>query len=205
MSMIRTLSTARWAIVGLVLAMLIIPAAFTLISGLRIVEVDGRSMTPTYQLGDIVLIGQPTPADLHVGHIVTVKSADGSMYTHRIIGIRDGQLQLKGDGNKIADPTTISPRNVVGAVRGHLQQPAAHLVELIETLPMRISLAAIAIALTFLPLRKDALRNRDDSQGRDNQGRSSISATRDFHNLILEPDGWSEPDEESTTIPMRGN
>ncbi len=166
----RTLSFARWGIVGALLTLLIAPAAITLITGTQLVVVDGKSMAPTYQFGDLVLIGSPTPDDFLPDHVVTVGRPDGSMYTHRIQEISGGKALLKGDGNSAADPDTIAFDQLVGAVRGHIGGPLAAVLSYAQTTPARISLAVLILALVFLPLERRSASTNDGPEETEQAG-----------------------------------
>jgi len=157
----RILSALRWSVVAALLALLITPAAVALVTGTQLVVVDGKSMTPTYQFGDIVLIGAPHPDDFAPGHVVTVGMPNGDMYTHRIVSITDGRAQLKGDGNTAEDPDTVTYDQLVGAVRGHIGGPLAGILAYAQTLPARVSLAVLVVALILLPLSRHR-RSADD-------------------------------------------
>jgi len=148
----RILSCIRWSIVAAVLALLLAPAAVALTTGTQLVVVDGKSMTPTYDYGDIVLIGPPTEADFAPGHVVTVGLSSGAMYTHRVVSVTDGKAQLKGDGNAAEDPDLVTFDQLVGAVRGHIGSPLADVLAYAQTLPARISLAVLVLAFILLPL-----------------------------------------------------
>ncbi len=52
----RIASALRWMVVAALLILLVVPAVITLIGGSRFVVVDGGSMRPTYQYGDVLLI-----------------------------------------------------------------------------------------------------------------------------------------------------
>lgn len=162
----RILSSLRWGVVAALLALLIAPAAVALVTGTQLVVVDGKSMTPTYQFGDIVLIGAPHPDDFAPDHVVTVGMPNGEMYTHRIISIDDGKAQLKGDGNTAEDPDTVTYDQLVGAVRGHIGGPLAGILAYAQTLPARVSLAVLVVALIMLPLSRQR-RTVDDEGDQD--------------------------------------
>lgn len=171
---VRILSIIRWGAVTAVLTLLVAPAAIGLVTNTRLVEVDGRSMVPTYEFGDLVLIGAPTNADFAPDHVVTVGTPDGSMYTHRIISVTDGEAQLKGDGNDTQDPETVTYDQLVGAVRGHIGTPFASLLAYAQTLPARISLAVLVLALILLPLeRREEIVEEADKDTSFSDGRLS--------------------------------
>ncbi|MFD1714721.1 signal peptidase I [Amnibacterium flavum] len=150
----RTISIVRWIIVGVLTLALAIPALAVSVGGRLIVEVDGESMTPTYQVGDIILVREPTEADLVVGNVVTAIDGNGDYYTHRILTVNDdGSVSLKGDGNAAADPGSVTLDQLRGVVELHLGQPWAMLVIQLQQWPLRICLLAIILGFALLPLR----------------------------------------------------
>jgi signal peptidase I len=72
------------------------------------VMVNGVSMEPNYHTGDLVIIRKAKT--YQVGDVVTYRDAEmGAYVIHRIIGIEQGQLVIKGDNNSWIDayhPTT---------------------------------------------------------------------------------------------------
>jgi len=160
----RILSLIRWGVVAALLALLIAPATVALLTGTQLVVVNGKSMSPTYDFGDIVLIGPARESDFAPDHVVTVGRPNGEMYTHRIISISDGKAQLKGDGNAVEDPDTVTFDQLVGAVRGHIGSPLADVLAYAQSFPARISLAVFVLALVLLPLgsRRGSPRDQDD-------------------------------------------
>lgn len=203
---VRILSLLRWSIVGALLTLLIAPAAITLVTGTQLVVVDGKSMTPTYDFGDLVLIGSPTPEDFQPDHVVTVGRPDGSMYTHRIQEITDGKALLKGDGNTAADPDTITYDQLVGAVRGHIGSPLAPFLAYVQTTPARISLAVLILALIIFPLErrpasatKDNISNAEETNPRpedDSSPTTSDEAAPALEDIFgLSEQGRAHPEE----------
>lgn len=61
-------------------------------------KVSGHSMRP-FLFPDRDLVILERPGALRKGHIVLAKTADHGYVMHRIIGIADGQITLKGDAN----------------------------------------------------------------------------------------------------------
>ncbi|WP_394685216.1 signal peptidase I [uncultured Microbacterium sp.] len=148
----RVLSSIRWVLVGLLLAAMLAPAVYSALTQTQFVSIEGASMAPTYEIGDLVVMAPPTPADFTPGHVVTVRSSDGSLYTHRIVSIDDAQATLKGDGNTSPDPHSVPFSDVVGAVVGHISQPWATPMALLLQWPVRIFVALFIIGLVVLPL-----------------------------------------------------
>ena len=148
----HVLSSIRWVVVGLLLAAMLTPAVYSALTHTQFISIEGASMAPTYEIGDLVVMAPPTPADFAPGHVVTVRSSDGSLYTHRIVSVDDGQATLKGDGNTSPDPRSIPFNDVVGAVVGHIGQPWATPMTLLLQWPVRIFVALFVIGLVILPL-----------------------------------------------------
>jgi hypothetical protein len=142
----------RWTLVGALLAVLILPAAWLWISQQQLTQITGTSMTPTYALDDLVLEGSPRTSDFRVGSVVTVSAGAGQFYTHRIQSITGKRAELKGDGNKFVDPGTIGYSDIVAVVRGHIGGVGATAARILQSWPARISILAIVIGLTLIPI-----------------------------------------------------
>ncbi len=84
--------------------------------GLGLVSFSTGSMVPTYPIGSIALVQTISPAQAHVGDVVTVDLGAGLLpITHRIMSITPtaphaATLVLKGDANMKDDP---APYHVV--------------------------------------------------------------------------------------------
>jgi len=59
------------------------------------------SMAPILSAGDAVFIR--IPEDIRIGDILSVHQGD-EVFTHRLVGIKDGILAMKGDRNRRLDP-----------------------------------------------------------------------------------------------------
>ena len=70
-------------------------------------RVDGISMKPTLEGGDLVVIQQVPLGDVHVGDIIVYNalcSVNGVSVVHRVVAITSsGGLITKGDNNKVTD------------------------------------------------------------------------------------------------------
>ncbi|MCD6428184.1 MAG: signal peptidase I [Desulfurococcales archaeon] len=83
--------------------------------------VEGRSMEPLLQTGDIVIVHRVSVSDLKLNDIVVYEKNDGSLVIHRIICIRNSSnyviIITKGDNNMFPDPP-ITANQVIGKVLG---------------------------------------------------------------------------------------
>ena len=72
-------------------------------------RVDGRSMLPTLEGGDLVVIQNVPISDVHVGDIIVYSSlcsTGGESVVHRVVGITGAGLITKGDNNQETDQSS---------------------------------------------------------------------------------------------------
>ena len=149
----RALSATRWVVVVLLGALLVVPALLVHFGGRTIVEVTGGSMSPTLEVGDVVLIRPLVVADLKPGDIITVDETDGGYVTHRVTSINaDGSIQLKGDANLFADSETRTPAQVLGVLDSVMRMPWGIVLIQLQQWPLRLSLIITIFGLALLPL-----------------------------------------------------
>jgi signal peptidase I len=76
------------------------------------------SMSPSVLPGDVAVVRPVEPSDLRVGHVLLVDDPDrpGELRLHRLAGVTDGRLVLRGDANQHADSTPVDPAQVRGAL-----------------------------------------------------------------------------------------
>jgi len=112
----RKLSTL-FNIIALITALSIIFLSLNNYVFLAVVE--GQSMEPLLQTGDIVIVYKVDEGDLRLGDIVVYKKSDGSLIIHRIIDIYETSSAIviitKGDNNAFPDPP-ITADQVIGKV-----------------------------------------------------------------------------------------
>lgn len=69
--------------------------------------VEGKSMEPLLQTGDLVLVVKTSPNDIHVGDIVVYKRPGGELVIHRVLKIDKAGNEylyfIKGDNNPLPD------------------------------------------------------------------------------------------------------
>jgi signal peptidase len=81
--------------------------------------VRGTSMQPAIQLGSVVVVGHVSPADIAVGDVITFRSPNGVVVTHRVLAIShagDVSFSTKGDASTSADPVVVPATAVIGRV-----------------------------------------------------------------------------------------
>jgi signal peptidase len=115
---------ARLVGIGLMLMLLAVPAVLGLRlhrEGWRAYIIHTGSMTGTYDSGGLV-IDKPVTSPLRVGQTITFlhSGLSSDVVTHRIVGLKDGTIQTKGDANKVADTWDIRHNQVKGAVVQYL-------------------------------------------------------------------------------------
>lgn len=154
------LRVARAALAALIALVLIVPALAPLVTGHRLIVVDGGSMRPTFDVGDVLVTAAPTGDDLAVGAILVI-GRTGSLYTHRVVEVDPEQqrARLRGDANPVADPGWVAQSDVYAVYLDHLTGPFAQLVRAVTTLPGTLILLAVAIVL-LLSGARDATRRR---------------------------------------------
>lgn len=72
-------------------------------------RVDGRSMLPTLEGGDLVVIQSVPMSDVHVGDIIVYNSlcsTGGESVVHRVVNITSAGLITKGDNNQATDQSS---------------------------------------------------------------------------------------------------
>lgn len=178
----RVMNVVRWVAVSILILVLAAPAAAVYLGGRTIVEVEGESMKPTYEVGDVVIIRPAIPSDLIAGTVVTAISPEKTLYTHRIESVDStGRMQLKGDGNVASDPGTVKASQIEGVVIHHLDQPWAGLLIQLQQWPLRICMLVVIIGFALMPLGSShggRARSRSRAPGRDRRRRRAPGPRR---------------------------
>jgi signal peptidase I len=116
----------RRMFVGLLVAVLGLgaAAAFQLHrEGYRAYIIHTGSMTGTYDSGGLVIDRPVSSTGLHVGETITYLHPGvnvSELITHRVVGLKHGTIQTKGDANKIRDTWNTRPDQVRGIVVRYL-------------------------------------------------------------------------------------
>jgi signal peptidase len=123
--------TRGWlgATLGVVTLVLLVPLTIFLVAswllGWQLVSVQTGSMSPTFEVGSLVVVGPVDPADVEIGMAIAyVDPADPArLVTHRVVGLAPGtQLAFvtRGDANATADPNPVPARLIRGRALWHI-------------------------------------------------------------------------------------
>jgi signal peptidase I len=134
----------------------------------RIIVVEGRSMEPTYQLGDLLVVRtdtSPDVGDVMVFRIPADEPGGGSLVVHRLVGRRDdGSWIAQGDNRTTPDPFRITERDLVGSPV--VSVPRGGRLIGLASRPTSVGLAAGLVAMALLwpsaPVRPVVRQASDD-------------------------------------------
>ena len=82
--------------------------------GIQILKVQSNSMSPEFRKDDIIVIKKEK--EYEVGDIITFKTKDGNLITHRIIEKNENEFITKGDNNNTKDEEKITSSCIQGKV-----------------------------------------------------------------------------------------
>jgi len=91
--------------------------------GAKLYTILTKSMSPTYNIGDIVYVFHTEYDDVKLGDKITYFiNSQGTVVTHRVIGKNEEKQEFvtKGDNNKKADICPVKYSNVIGVVKFHI-------------------------------------------------------------------------------------
>ncbi len=97
-----------------------------LTGNLMIAVVEGTSMEPLFQTGDVVFVVKVKPSEIRPGDIIVYEKPNGAYIIHRVVKVmhENGETIIitKGDNNKYYDPP-IRMKQVVGKVLSVYNMP----------------------------------------------------------------------------------
>ena len=81
--------------------------------------VESGSMSPTINVGSLIVVEGMRGDNINVQDIITFKTDDGTVVTHRLVAINnDGKDYVtRGDANSTDDPMPIGKENIIGKVK----------------------------------------------------------------------------------------
>ena len=147
------------------LAVLLLTAAISHLipaTGRQTYIIRGGSMEPTIPLGSVVAVSAVRADNLVAGDIVTLRTLDGIIVTHRVTAVirtSDGSLLLatKGDANAYPDTPEWPAQALVGRVDLWIPY-AGYLMAFVATLPGLLALLCSMATLLLVIWGIDELR-----------------------------------------------
>jgi len=94
-----------------VILFILLTSRTNLVTGIRSYIVVTGSMEPVLPTGSVVFTVHRPP--YIVGQIITFNRGSITV-THRVVGIKDGKYQTKGDANSDSDPQLVNANDVLG-------------------------------------------------------------------------------------------
>lgn len=167
MKRVISVATTTMLVVVLLLAAALVGVR---IFGIAPYTVLSGSMEPTYHVGSLIYVKRVEPATLEVGDPITYVMENGTVVTHRVIGIVEDYggegvrgFKTKGDANNTEDGGAVHSKNVLG--RPIFTIPyLGYLAYAIQTPPgsyLAIGLCIVVVLMTFLPDLLDKLEEEE--------------------------------------------
>lgn len=149
-----------WNIVSTVLVILIVLCAVflmgTRLMGYKVFNVVSGSMSPTYEVGDLIYVKQVAPETVKVGDPITfVLNEDLAVATHRVVDIDydEEHFHTKGDANDSADAAPVHFKNLIGVPKFSIPK-LGYVSDYIQNPPgtyVTVGIVVLLIIIVFLP------------------------------------------------------
>lgn len=141
--------------------------------GWQLQSVQSGSMTPTYAVGSLIVVGSVDPANIRPGTPIVFQDPKdaGRIVTHRVIDILDGTppaFITKGDANATQDSMPVGPERVRGQVLWNVTL-LGHVMEWLQW-PRSLVLVIVPAVLLFL-------QGRSSGQGASERRRPSTTSS----------------------------
>lgn len=193
----RSVSAARHVADFVVLGVTVFAAWFLWPSSLggssRIIKVQGHSMEPTFQSGDLILVD--TSATPEIGDIIVFEIPDnepgaGNLVVHRFIGLReDGTYLTQGDNTVSPDTFGTTRSDIIGSPR--LAIPHGGQVIGMMTSPVGLAAATGMLStLVLWPRKKPDEPTEVDEQTEGDEPTIDVDRTLELESPVIQ-DGWS--------------
>lgn len=129
--------------------------------GVGLATVESNSMAPTFQRGDLLVVGTPGDAPA-VGDVVVYQDPTIGLVVHRVVSVDGDLVTTQGDANNTAD-TPFDASLIVGRVLLVIPALGALVVALKSPVGM-VVLLSLAFLLVELPFRRHRASEEDARQ-----------------------------------------
>lgn len=180
-----------WNVVSTVLVVLVVLCAVFMMGsrliGYQCYTVISPSMTPVYNVGDLIYVKKVDPNTIKAGDVITfLVNEDLVIGTHRVVRV-DAEKQhfyTKGDANQIEDQNPVHFKNVIGVPQFSIPK-LGYVSNFVQNPPgmyITIGIGALLILLVFLP---DMLVKKKEDEDTDS-AQAEIDATAEENEKLKE-------------------
>lgn len=122
------------------------------------VVTDGVSMLPRFRAGDLVILRKEQ--SYHVGEVAAYHNLQlGVVVMHRIVAVRDGHYEFKGDNNNFVDQFEPTKAEIVGAEWANIGEVGKYVQKLRDPVVAAVALGILWLA-SFAPRRASRRQRR---------------------------------------------
>jgi len=117
-------------------------------------RVDGHSMLPTLEGGDLVVIQSVPISDIRVGDIIVYNglcSASGLSVIHRVVNITYGGLITKGDNNQYPDQSPLATIALSPITQQCLEGKVVFVIPYVELLAYYVDVYGLPQWVNYMP------------------------------------------------------
>lgn len=149
-----------WNIFTTVLVIIVVLCAVflmgTRLMGYKVFNVISGSMSPTYNVGDLIYVKEVAPEAVKVGDPITfVLNEDLVVATHRVVSIDPAEehFHTKGDANESADAAPVHFKNLIGIPKFSIPK-LGYVSDYIQNPPgtyVTVGIVILLIIMVFLP------------------------------------------------------
>ena len=173
-----------WSIVSTVLVVLIVLCAVFLMGsrliGYRVFNVISGSMTPVYNVGDLIYVKEVPVNTIQVGDDITfVLNEDLVVATHRVIEV-DAESQhfyTQGVANEVADNEPVHFNNVIGVPQFRIPL-LGYVSDFVQNPPgtyIAIGTGIVLIVLVFLPDMLDKKEEKSQPEDKEDPKKEEVT------------------------------
>ena len=124
--------------------------------GFRVFNVISGSMSPVYNVGDLICVQTVDPASVQVGDQITfVVNENLVVVTHRVVRIdaENQHFYTKGDANDTIDAAPVHFKNLIGVPKFKIPKLGyvSDFLQSSQGIYITIGICAVLICIVFLP------------------------------------------------------